>query len=446
MPDDLGEAVGSTELARWSTAQVLALAPDASAQRAGRSVGMAGAWHETGCSAQPPAVWGLCQGSGAKPYQTCVDLDETAFRCSCPSRKLPCKHALGLLLVWSAGGVAAAPPPDWVTDWLASRSERRRSAADRAEPRAAKPVDPATTAVSQARRVRRVETGLDELERWLTDQVRQGLAGAARAGYGHWDTMAARLVDAQAPGVAGAVRRLPASAASPERLLADFGLLWLLVRAYRRIDELPAPLAATVRTRIGFTVKADEVLASPRVHDEWDVIGVRDEIDEQLSSRRVWLRGVGTGRFALVLSFAHGGAPLPADLILGTTVDADLCFYPGAAPMRALVAHRYGEPGWFDEPGGSETVAEALADYASAVAAEPWVERWPMVLRHVVPVVADGRWWLRDTTGAALPLELGSPWRLHAAAGGGPCTLAGEWALAGFRPVTAWVDRTVVAL
>ena len=93
-----------------------------------------------------------------------------------------------------------------------------------------------------------------ELERWLTDQVRQGLAGASRSGYGHWDTMAARLVDAQAPGAAGAVRRLAATAGAPEQLLAELGLLWLLVRAYRRLDEIPPALAATVRSRIGFTV------------------------------------------------------------------------------------------------------------------------------------------------------------------------------------------------
>ncbi len=174
-------------------------------------------------------------------------------------------------------------------------------------------------AATQARRIRRVDAGIAELERWLTDQVRQGLAGASRAGYGHWDTMAARLVDAQAPGAAGAVRRLAAAAGTPERLLAELGLLWLLVRAYRRRDQLPPDLAATVRSRIGFTVSTEEVLASPRVHDEWAVIGVRDEYDERLSVRRVWLRGAASGRFALVLSFAAAGASLPADLILGTS-------------------------------------------------------------------------------------------------------------------------------
>ena len=40
-------------------------------------------------------IWGLAKGSGKKPYQTQVDIVEFAYKCSCPSRKFPCKHALG---------------------------------------------------------------------------------------------------------------------------------------------------------------------------------------------------------------------------------------------------------------------------------------------------------------------------------------------------------------
>ncbi|MFB9493372.1 SWIM zinc finger family protein, partial [Nonomuraea dietziae] len=48
----------------------------------------------------------------------------------------------------------------------------------------------------------RVEAGLAELERWLADQVRKGLAAASES---EWQHLARRLVDAQAPGVAAMV-------------------------------------------------------------------------------------------------------------------------------------------------------------------------------------------------------------------------------------------------
>ncbi|MFD1500863.1 SWIM zinc finger family protein, partial [Streptosporangium lutulentum] len=112
---------------RWNRDQVLALAPDASSQKAAQGVSSPGKWSGIGSAAD--SVWGECKGSGSKPYRACVDLSELAYRCSCPSRKFPCKHALGLLLLWSADGVpAAGAPADWVAEWLDQRRERAAKA------------------------------------------------------------------------------------------------------------------------------------------------------------------------------------------------------------------------------------------------------------------------------------------------------------------------------
>src|SRR3954454_11621095 len=114
---------------RWTAEQVLALAPDAASRKAGSKLGTAGPWSETG-SSDEGTVWGLCKGSGSKPYQTVVDLADAAgaaYKCSCPSRKFPCKHALGLLLLW-AGGDGAVPgtaqAPDWAEQWISGRRRR----------------------------------------------------------------------------------------------------------------------------------------------------------------------------------------------------------------------------------------------------------------------------------------------------------------------------------
>src|SRR5437016_48024 len=128
-------ALTEVELPRWSADQVLSLAPDAAAQRAARSLAGDKGWCESGVSAGevPPTVWGLCQGSGVQPYQTCVDLTEPAYRCSCPSRKFPCKHTLALLLRWTSGAAPDAPAPAWVHEWQASRTDRVSRAATREE-------------------------------------------------------------------------------------------------------------------------------------------------------------------------------------------------------------------------------------------------------------------------------------------------------------------------
>lgn len=441
------------DTARWGREQVLALAPDASSTRAAEAVARPSTWD--GLGGAGAVVWGACRGSGQRPYQVCAELSEPAFQCTCPSRKFPCKHAIALLLLWSDGAVPAADAaPGWVEEWLAAR---RTTAARRADADAdadaageaagdgpARKPDPKTA----ARRERRVDDGVAELDRWLRDQVTHGLTGAERASYRLWDDAARRLVDAQAPALAGQLRSLAAvprrGADWPDRLLAEYALLHLLVRAHLRRADLPEPLRETVRARIGFTVPQDEVLRGERVRDRWFVAGAVDTERDNLIIRRVWLRGREQGRPALVLAFGAPGRSLDVSLVVGTTIDADLAFYPGAQPLRALVADRHGVPGY--EPPGGTTIEGLLGEYAAALARDPWLDRWPAVLRDVRPARRDQRWHLADSGGAAIPLTTTDPWRLLAASGARPMTVAGEWTPGGLTPLSAWSDEGRVIL
>lgn len=433
----------------WSAEQVRALAPDAASRNAAAKLAVPGPWSGTGrTDDSPPVLWGLCSGSDKSPYQACVDLSEPAYKCSCPSRKFPCKHALALLLLWSGDQVPGGAAPSWVGEWLESRSQRKERAEARRE--SAKPADPAAVERRAAQRADRIAAGLDELDRWLADQVRQGLAGAETAGYAHWDAAAARLVDAQAPGAASAVKRLGGTVASGAgwagRVLSELGLLRLLTAGYQRVDALPPALAETVRSRVGLTVPQEQVLASPPVRDRWLVLGLRDAQEDQLTVRRVWLRGLDTGRAALVLSFAAFNQPLSADLVPGTVVPADLHFYPGAQPLRALVGARHGSPS-HEVPVGDD-IPTALRGYASALAAEPWLDLWPVLLAAVTPVRHGDRWQLARPDGVALPFHpaVADPWALVAACGGAPATVAAEWTPRGLRPLAAWPSARLVLL
>lgn len=320
------------------------------------------------------------------------------------------------------------------------------------------PADAATAGVPAARsrtaqqRERRVEDGVAELDRWLRDQVTRGLAQSENAPYQLWDDAARRLIDSQAPALAGQVRALASRVREPDwprRLLEEYALLRLLATAYRRRDQLPAPLRATVRARIGFTVGRQEVLDGTtgdgdgppnRVRDQWYVAGSRDTEQEHLITRRIWLRGRHTGRPAVVLSFAGPGRALDTSLAVGTTVDAELAFYPGAQPLRALVAERYG-PHTMAAPGGT-TARGLLREYAAALGRDPWLDRWPAMLANVRVARGGGRrWHLVDGEGAALPLRGGDPWRLLALSGGRPVTVAAEWTPHGLWPLSAWHDE-----
>ena len=104
-----------------SLEQVLALAPDASAAAAGKKLGTPAPWQNLG--GNDDAYWDECKGSAL--YQVRVARAGLAAKCTCPSRKLPCKHTLGLLVLVTTMPkvLTATEPPEWVIEWLVRRGE-----------------------------------------------------------------------------------------------------------------------------------------------------------------------------------------------------------------------------------------------------------------------------------------------------------------------------------
>jgi hypothetical protein len=431
------------------------------------------------------------------------------FKCTCPSRKFPCKHALGLLLLWTGEHARPEePPPQWAGEWLSGRRERAAakaagSGAGRAAPTGeegelgssgsaggagggSRRTDGDAARRRAARRMQRITAGATELEERLADMLRGGLAGAEQGGWTQWEETASRMVDAQAPGLAARIRELgavpvsggasPPSAGAtggwPARLLSECALLHLLNRGVLALDTLPAPLAATVRTRVGLTVESAELLSGSqgKVRDEWLVLAQRDTEEGRLTARRIWLRGRQSGRPALLLSYAAGGRTPEHALTVGSVIDAELAYYPGARPLRAALGERHGAPSAGPVPEGG-AVTDALATYGKALCDDPWLDAWPTVLSSVVPtfdghdetggrgggggssgsIGGSGVRQLADAGGEfALPLAPGTSsaalWRLAAVSGGRPVTVFGECGHKGFTPYTAWSEGEAVSL
>ena len=415
-----------------SAEHVATLAPDAASLAAGKKLAAGRDWSNVGHDER--ALWGECKGSAL--YQVRVDLSDLSAKCSCPSRKFPCKHALGLLLKAAADprGIAAVDAPDWVEDWIA----RRGAAAEKKEKKkadtAAAPVDEKAQARRAQKRTERVDDGLAALDLWLADLVRNGLASIADRGAELWESQAARLVDAQAPGIAARLRRIgdvPRSAPDwSRRVLVELGRLALLTEAYRRADTLGDALRDDVRSLVGWTLKDDEVIArGTTVDDRWLVLGQRTEDEERIRVQRTWLLGLESGRYALVLQFAVGLASFTESFIPGTCFAARVRYWPSAHPSRALVEERRGNPEpWTGEPTGFAGFDAFLGAVTSALAAQPWLDRFPCVVRDVRPARLDAQGWhLVDAAGHALPLASRDHRRLLAVSGGHPMHLAAEW-------------------
>jgi hypothetical protein len=434
------------------------LAPEPASAKAGQSLSNPGKWlklHRTERS-----VWGEIQGSGKDPYRAQVDLSGPAFHCSCPSRKFPCKHGLGLMLIFAAhpAKVIETAPPPWVEEYIAKRDTSAERKAAKAEA-ANKPEDPqaaakreAERAKTAAKREQSVADGIEELRVWLTDTARHGLAHARQNAARSWDAMAARLMDAKAPGAARLVREMSGMAVATEdwadRLLARLGTLQLLTAAHARLDSLPEPARADVRATLGWTTTTEDLANEQPVTDRWQILGQRLDEEDNLKVQRTWLMGENSKRPALVLNFAAAGRPLDISLVPGRIIDADLLFYPSNFPLRAQVKEQRGDPAPLSDPVASAGFSDALEATAEALAACPWLERLPWIVQGCVPLFVNDTWIIRDQSGHAVPLarNFSQAWTLASISGGHPFTIFGEWDGQSLLPLSAFESGRFILL
>ena len=138
-------------------------APNAGAISKGKGLARKGKLVVLNKDADDTIIFGECKGSGKSNYATSVDFTDPTnptYRCSCPSRQFPCKHALGLMYAWAYGQTfVVADVPDDVATKRAKAVER---VAKRKE-RAAKPKKVNKKAL--AKKIDAQLEGLDVLER-----------------------------------------------------------------------------------------------------------------------------------------------------------------------------------------------------------------------------------------------------------------------------------------
>ncbi len=423
---------------------VEALAPDQSSLDAARKLLKLSSWPAL-ASNGAGLIWGECQGSGSTPYRVVVSETDAGYKCTCPSRKFPCKHALAFMWLRVDGKAAfsSAPVPAWVTDWLS----RRRGPSAGSSPAEGAPkasieatvsappetkADPKTEARAAAARERNrqereasILAGLDELNLWISDQLDRGLAGFAAGSAQACRLIARRLVDAKASGLAARLESLPSrlfslpEAVRPAAAVQELGQIHLIAAAYRRHDDneaLPSGLKADVRQEVGWSITREALLGDPdalRVKATWRVVAARSEVQpDRLRRLETWLwreNNLEAPRVAVLIDFvpvATGAAS--SGFSVGDRVDAELVFYPSAVPQRAQIAQSFRGATFcgdaLDLP--PQSLSDAYQSYEAAMLIEPWLDSWLISARNACVRRNGSRLFLCDIDHGAEPLAL----------------------------------------
>lgn len=312
------------------------LAPDQASLNAAKKLLKPAKWPMKGQSMAVNTIWGQCQGSGANPYHTMVDVINHGYKCTCPSRKFPCKHVLALMWQFSddEASFTETEPPEWVNDWLGRRRKTTKTstttgdadsdsndsdkpkikkdihASEEAPQKQLSPEEQAKKDAAAAKRAEKLKAatdtslkgGLIDFQSWVDDQLRTGIGRFLKDPTERCRQIAARMVDAKATALASRIDELPAKLAQfptqqkPSVVFKELGQLILLSEAL-----LTNPDDADARRAIATTENRDKILSIPA--DSPNKItrsGIWQNIGEKVVTRKdglishaTWLLRVG---------------------------------------------------------------------------------------------------------------------------------------------------------
>lgn len=429
---------------QYTRDQVLKMAPDDASAKAGQQLASNAKWIVK--SVHSKALWGDCQGSGKTPYRTIIDLGNIAFKCSCPSRKFPCKHGLGLMLLYTQQPdvfVQESEMPEHVCEWLGKRQEKEVSK----EQKEAKPVDEAAQAKRAASREKKVDAGIDELRSWIKDVVRTGIMNVPQNSYQFNQNITARMVDAQASGLASQLRKINHINFYKEgwqrALIKKLASIYLLTEAYQHSDTLSQDMRKELQTLIGWATSKEEVLQGNAVSDTWIVLSVTTTEDDNISTERIWLYGKMSKRFALVLNF-YAGNQLPQHLLIpGLHIAADIVYFPGVAPIRALIKESHTLPQTSIHIETTHSVVSVFHRITHLLAQNPFTEQIPFLLDNVQVIFQNGSWLLSDADkqGCTIANPEDACWPMLAFTHGKPCSCFGIYENEQFHIHTLWANH-----
>lgn len=177
---------------------IRSLAPNAAAVSNGKKISFSGDFKALSKTEDETLIFGECMGSRKNPYHTSADFsgNSPVFRCSCPSRQFPCKHALALMYEW------LAKKEFTVSEIPEDIAQKREKAAKRAE-KAAMPAEekkaPKQNKAAAEKKLKKQAEGLELAEQFVSDMFTRGISSVSRASAEQYKSLAKQLGDYYLP-------------------------------------------------------------------------------------------------------------------------------------------------------------------------------------------------------------------------------------------------------
>lgn len=279
-----------------------------------------------------------------------------------------------------------------------------------------------------------MQAGNAELQSRLLDLIRGGLVELDIPPPQYFEEFAARMVDAQLGSIAKRIRswatfREQFPDTWHEKLLNELGEMYIFSKAFQNFSDLSDAFQDELLAQAGVTTRTGDLFLQEGVQDEWLVLGqITTPEPNNLTSRRTWLMGKDMQKIVLLLDYTFGSSDFTTLWLKEIAYAGEAVYYPSSYPLRVAFKSVDVVP-LFTEISGYQTIETFLVAYAEALAQNPWLSQFPVVLTSVKPVFYENKFLLVDkekkhvyTEGEETTL-----WQMMAMSGGQPISVFGEW-------------------
>ncbi len=388
--------------------QVNSLAPDAASIKAATKVFLKTTWN---IAKSDRAIWAPIKGSGAKPYFVQMDILDLAFKCSCPSRKFPCKHGLAIGLYIAHHSIDSIPlaekEPLWVEEWVKKRANKTST-------KAAKPKKKQAPEIVQKKnddKWKKAVKSIEFVDLWLKDVIKLGILEFPNKDEAYWADLTKRMVDAKTPGINtyfNYLAEIDYQGEWQEPVLRTLSNLHLLTQAILRHERLDPAVKKELELLIGWNINKNDLLTNPKtevVSDVWLIIKIDQSTTDNLESRKVHLYGVQSNRHAYILEFAFGSTYFKDQYIQGGRIQAKMAFYPGLHKTRAFVKIKGNQTDVKLELAPLSNLEATNLAFKKQLQEFSWTFELPQFVAQVNVIAREEKYFLMDSNDSLLPIS-----------------------------------------
>lgn len=417
--------------------QILALAPDAASAKSSEKIAMAASWLE--CNKNGDVIWGEFKGSAN--YQVRATITSQKFKCNCPSRKLPCKHSVGILLKHfdMPDYFNLKDIPDAINDWYkkVSKTETVLNEEDMPNIKQETPVKKKASQKSILAKEAKITKGLQELKLRMEDIVKFGISSLSPS---LKDEIAKRMIDYQLSGISSIFREdfsNTSDSCLPKIVCRDFAKIYLAINAWEKRDSLPAILKNDLFAFLGYNQNELAFFENEAEISNFYVAGVANyKLHGNVTAKYIWL--INEDNMPIYLLYYQHKSSLTQENtpLVGSRIRANINYYLSASKQRVTFVSAFEYLNNMQEEfisfickNSESSILSALLKCNSKLAQNPWQKYFIIYVNCLKVIEHKQELYLQDKLGNVLTIhpKFVEKWELIALCSVKLSTIVAHW-------------------